>query len=804
MNDSARLPMFFGNQMIVLRCSRCDKDLEVLEPLSNQTIVCSSCGQLLAKGSAAATAVKRDADETVGPIEPMAAAEIEADDFPFFTPPRGGNEIGWLRRYRVLKLLGKGGMALVFEAEDTSLLRQVALKVMKPEVARDSLAPQRFLREARVMASLHNDHIVTIFDVDQEGTFPFLAMELLRGEPLDVWLKQNRPVPAEVIDLGLQLARGLTAAHQSGLIHRDIKPSNIWVEEPGRRIKILDFGLARSTQETGNLTFTGAVVGSPAAMAPAQAAGTPVDERCDLFSLGCVLYELSTGVQAFTGTSAIAILKAVALTEPKSMREVNPAMPPALNELVKRLLAKDPNDRPPSAAAVVDSLLAIAGGKGPTSSVRIAPGAGKPAPTSSRRVKHGWLAAGLGAVVVLLIWAFVFGPLGPFFQKRGKNALDSQGAALGGAPDIVMGMSAPFSGPARELGREMDVGIRTYFEHVNDQGGIAGRKLHLVALDDGYEPVRARANMQELFEKHKVFGVIGNVGTATSEKALPYALEKHLLFFGAFTGAPILRKDPPDRYVFNFRASYEEETAAIFKFLVDLKKVRPEQIAVFAQQDGYGDAGVRGVIKMLRKYGRDSDKLLRVGHARNTVDVDAAVQKIEQTPDVRAVIMVSTYRPAARFIQKVKYGTKARERGKEIVFANVSFVGSDPLADEFAQLGPSYGEGVIVTQVVPHIDSQASAVLKYRDLLTKYHPNEKPSFVSLEGYIDAMLLTESLRRAGDNLTTASLIQALESVRNLDLGIGTPLSFGPSEHQASHKVWGTMLDKSGHYQILELD
>ena len=360
------------------------------------------------------------------------------------------------------------------------------------------------------------------------------------------------------------------------------------------------------------------------------------------------------------------------------------------------------------------------------------------------------------------------------------------------------GISTPFNGPSRELGRGMQVGLETYFDDVNQRGGVAGRKIRLVALDDGYEPDRALANMKELIDQQHVFAVIGNVGTPTAEKALPYALEKQVPFFGDFTGAKLLRKDPPDRFVFNYRASYEEETAAIVKYFLEIKKIRPEQIAVFAQQDGYGDAGYAGVVKMLRKAGGDTDKLLRVGYARNTSDVAAAVEKIGATHDLRAVVMVATYRPAARFIQLVK------DAGQNLLFANVSFVGSDALADELTQLGPKYSDGIIVTQVVPNPNSQASAVLKYRELLAKYHPNEKPGFVSLEGYIDAMIFAHALEMAGGSLTTDSLVAALESIHNLDLGIGAPLNFGPSEHQAAHKVWGTILDSKGQYQILDLE
>src|SRR5262249_2795130 len=181
-----------------------------------------------------------------------------------------------------------------------------------------------------------------------------------------------------------------------------------------------------------------------------------------------------------------------------------------------------------------------------------------------------------------------------------------------------------------------------------------------------------------------------------------------------------------------------------------------------------------------------------------TSNVGEAVEQVLKATNLRAIIMVATYKPAALFIRKIK------DAGRDLLFANVSFVGSNALAEELTEAGPKYAPGVMVTQVVPYPQSQASAVLKHREALNQYRPNEKPGFVSLEGYIVALVLTEGLRRAGDNLTTGTLIDALESIRKLDLGIGAPLNFGPSEHQASRKVWGTGLDERGRYQVLELD
>jgi len=366
-------------------------------------------------------------------------------------------------------------------------------------------------------------------------------------------------------------------------------------------------------------------------------------------------------------------------------------------------------------------------------------------------------------------------------------------------PPLVLGMVAALSGPSKELGRQMKLGLDTAFALANEAGGVAGRKLDLVALDDGYEPARTKEAMKELVENRHVFAVVGNVGTPTAEVAVPYANEKKTIFFGAFTGAGLLRKEPPDRYVLNYRASYAEETAAVVRWLVEVRKVKPAEIAVFAQQDGFGDAGFAGVAKALRRFSRAPDDILRVGFKRNTLEIEDAVGAIlKARKTVRAVVMVAPYRPAAKFIEETK------RQGLDAIYTNVSFVGSTALAEELRELGGAFASGVVVTQVVPPVDSSATAVLKYRDALQKHFPGEKPDFVSLEGYVVGSLLVEGLRRAGEPLTTERVVDALESIHDLDLGIGTKLSFSLSEHQASHKVWGTVLNDAAQYQVLDLE
>ena len=224
-----------------------------------------------------------------------------------------------------------------------------------------------------------------------------------------------------------------------------------------------------------------------------------------------------------------------------------------------------------------------------------------------------------------------------------------------GEKEIRFGIAAPFSGSARELGRQMKLGIETAFNRINDSGGVDGRMLKLFAADDGYEPSRTGEAMKQLYEKDQVFGIVGNVGTPTAAVAIPYALERRMLFFGAFTGSNILRNDPPDRYVFNYRASYAQETDAVVRYLVKIRRIPPRQIAVFAQQDSYGDAGFAGVAKAFRALGVNDGTILRLNYARNTVDVDDAVNQLKlQKPPIRAVVMVPTYRAAARFIEKTR------------------------------------------------------------------------------------------------------------------------------------------------------
>ncbi len=265
-----------------------------------------------------------------------------------------------IMQYRILGELGAGGMGVVYLAEDEMLGRQVAIKHMLPAVAALPENRERFLHEARSMAALSNDHVVSVYQVGHHADRPFIVMPWLRGRTLE----QHLIVPdvlthVEVVRIGREIALGLAAAHEAGLVHRDIKPSNIWLEEPGRRVKILDFGIARSDDRVGRLTQTGMMLGTPLYMSPEQAAGESVDGRSDLFSLGAILYRMCSGRTPFQGELIMALLRSIAVDTPRPLAEVNPNIPAALAKIIMHLLAKNPADRPASAIATAEALLAL-------------------------------------------------------------------------------------------------------------------------------------------------------------------------------------------------------------------------------------------------------------------------------------------------------------------------------------------------------------------------------------------------------------------------------------------------------------
>jgi len=322
---------------------------------------------------------------------------LEASDDP--------KDLGKLGPYRVLDIIGHGGMGIVLKAHDTKLSRVVAVKVLAPELAANPTARKRFMRESQAAAAISHDHVVTIHAVDEAEDVPFLVMEYIDGVSLDDRIKGSGPLELkEILRVGMQAASGLAAAHAQGIVHRDIKPANILLENGVERVKITDFGLARAADDI-HFTQTGVIAGTPEYMSPEQARGEPTDHRSDLFNLGCVLYAMCTGRSPFRAETVLAVMRRVCDDDPRSIRQVNAEIPDWLAAIVDRLLQKEPDARFQSAEEVADLLgRHLAHLQQPSLAVKPEP---LPPVAKPRRQTRGgrrgrWLGAAAAAVLLLV------------------------------------------------------------------------------------------------------------------------------------------------------------------------------------------------------------------------------------------------------------------------------------------------------------------------------------------------------------------------------------------------------------------
>ena len=246
-------------------------------------------------------------------------------------------------RYDIIELVGRGGMGVLYRARDRMLERDVALKMMHVDFSVDSAARERFEREAKAVARLQHRNVVTIHELGSADGSPYIVMEFLGGQDLDVRIRDGVPMTlTEKLDVAIQLCEGLGYAHEQGIVHRDIKPGNVRVLEDGT-VKILDFGIAKFA--VNSVTQSGSILGTPGYMAPEQVMGQPVDGRADLFSAGVLLYEVLSGKKPFTGDAPTAVVYQIMHVEPPPIHDAAPELPEALNEIVTRALAKNPNER---------------------------------------------------------------------------------------------------------------------------------------------------------------------------------------------------------------------------------------------------------------------------------------------------------------------------------------------------------------------------------------------------------------------------------------------------------------------------
>lgn len=418
---------------------------------------------------------------------------------------------------------------------------------------------------------------------------------------------------------------------------------------------------------------------------------------------------------------------------------------------------------------------------------------------------------------------------------------------------INLGTVSAQNGPNANLGIGMTAGLRAAFHEANETDQVQGRDILLTVRDDGYEPENTVPAMEELVEggeRRRVLAIVGNVGTPTSAQAIPVAEANDVVFHGAFTGAGILRQDPPSRLVFNYRASYEQETAALVRYINEVRdladRVPAENIAVLAQGDiasaddadafdGYGAAGFAGVASALSGQVSSAD-ITKASYERNTSNIDVAYEHYvtwlvgdgpRESDGVihAAIIMVPTADPASNLIVAMQDAIAAAKAGMspagvslseeevaqlakvDLFMGSVSFVGSDTLREKLMAQSTDYCEGVAVSQVVPLPTGTSSGALDYREALARYNDFEgtsyEPGFVSFEGYLAGRLFVDALRGA-PTLDTAGVIAGLHSLNGIEYGIGTPLSFGVDDHQASDRVFGTELNSECEFINLELD
>jgi branched-chain amino acid transport system substrate-binding protein len=399
-------------------------------------------------------------------------------------------------------------------------------------------------------------------------------------------------------------------------------------------------------------------------------------------------------------------------------------------------------------------------------------------------------------VTVILIGLGIYGLYGylrleapPIVEEEVLKPLQltTSASAPGVTPnEIVIGSSLALGGHASFLGTEYLHGAMCLINQINKEGGIHHRKIRVIAYDDGYDPPRCVANTQRLIHKDKVFALFCYVGTPTTVKIIDTVEENKIPLLGLFTGADKLRF-PFRHYIFNIRSSYYQETNAVVRYFVEEKGLR--RIAVFYQYDDYGFDGLKGTQIALQRYGLSP--VATGSFVRGTLEIEDALKKIQKS-EAQAVIMIGTYSPCAKFIKE------ARARRFNPLFHNVSFVGADKLVQELGDAG----EGVFITQVVPPPTQRIllPASEQYSRLLSQYYPQDKPNFVSFEGFINARVLIEVLRRAGRDISREGFIRALESIKEHYVGIGAVINFGPKDHQGIDDVYLTEV-RDGQLQLL---
>lgn len=346
-------------------------------------------------------------------------------------------------------------------------------------------------------------------------------------------------------------------------------------------------------------------------------------------------------------------------------------------------------------------------------------------------------------------------------------------------PPILLGMSTALSGPAQYLGESMRDGVQVYFNKVNCLGGVHGREVKLITRDDGYQPRAALMNVKKLITQDGVLAIMGNVGTPTAKLTAPYIVQEKRVFYAPYTGAGILRNQPVDEYIFNFRASYGQELKSIIKHIFK-NGIKPGEIAFLLQDDAYGQAGFNAAEQVLTDYGfRHMDELPVTKYSRNTVEVDDAIMSLlDLATPPKAIIIVGAYAASAKFINH-SYNLFPRT-----LFYNLSFSGATALSNKL----DVSSDRVFITQVVPFLAHHSVLQQAFTGDLQVYLPHGVANEISFEGYLSANLLIEALWQFEGTINAEGIKNALEQLSRSEIDFGSPLSFSSKDHQASDKVW----------------
>lgn len=346
------------------------------------------------------------------------------------------------------------------------------------------------------------------------------------------------------------------------------------------------------------------------------------------------------------------------------------------------------------------------------------------------------------------------------------------------SPTFKFGMSTAVSGPAQYIGLSMRAGFLSYFEEANCKGSLPA-KLELIVRDDGYQPKSALNNVEKLVLEDDVLALVGNVGTPTAKFTAPFAQQHGKVFYAAYTGASLLRLDPPEEYIFNFRASYQQELEAIIHYILSVG-VKPGRIAFFIQDDAYGNSGYESAMTVLELMDfKNARELVVTKYPRNSLQVeDAIIEILEMPKPPQAIILVGAYAPSAKFIN---YSHNLLPTTR---YFNLSFSGATSLANSL----DISSNRVFVSQVVPYLGNGLVLSSEFKETMHRHGFAEQINEISFEGYIAAKMLVLALQNLQVNATSDDLKAALTNLADVDVGLGATLSFSEEDHQASDSVW----------------